>query len=185
MGQSSEGCALIRRLPFVVYTSGIVETNQLQDDARTWDESAPLVRLTPETVREIWSKTYNREGKPDWSHILPYYKESMVFQDTIQRIEGKKEFTKMCRRLTDRCEQLNMDILSVSANETEIFFDWKMQMIFRKTPSTPVFGCTRLTIDEEGRIARQRDYYDLWGDIFNGIPGWRRIYRRFVKRLFG
>jgi len=24
-------------------------------------------------IRELWSKTYNTEGKPDWSHILPYY----------------------------------------------------------------------------------------------------------------
>lgn len=32
---------------------------------------APVERLTPERVRELWSKTYNREGKPDWSHIFP------------------------------------------------------------------------------------------------------------------
>lgn len=23
----------------------------------------------------LWSKTYNLEGKQDWSHILPYYHE--------------------------------------------------------------------------------------------------------------
>ena len=30
-------------------------------------------RLTLELVKELWSKTYNTNGKPDWSHILPYY----------------------------------------------------------------------------------------------------------------
>lgn len=30
-------------------------------------------RLTLEIVKDLWSKTYNTEGKPDWSHILPYY----------------------------------------------------------------------------------------------------------------
>ena len=29
-------------------------------------------RLTLELVKELWSKTYNTNGKPDWSHILPY-----------------------------------------------------------------------------------------------------------------
>ncbi len=37
----------------------------------------------------------------------------------------------------------------------------------------------------DGRIIHQRDYYDLWGDIFNGIPGFRRLYRRFMRRYFG
>lgn len=44
--------------------------------------------LNAERVRELWSRTYNREGKPDWSHILPYYHEDIVFQDSIQRLEG-------------------------------------------------------------------------------------------------
>ena len=29
-------------------------------------------RLTLELVKELWSKTYNTNGKPGWSHILPY-----------------------------------------------------------------------------------------------------------------
>ena len=158
---------------------------QPEHQSRTWDADAPLAPLNSETVLDVWSRTYNKEGKPDWSHILPYYDESIVFQDTIQRIDGKEAFTRMCHRLTKRCEQLNMDISSVSSNGPDIFFDWKMQMVFRKAPSTPVFGCTRLTLNADGRIIRQRDYYDLWGDIFNGIPGWRRIYRRFLARFFG
>ena len=152
---------------------------------RMWTLPSELPPLTTETVREAWSRTYNSEGKPDWSHILPYYADSIVFQDTIQRIEGKDEFTAMCHRLTKRCEQLNMDIHSVAAIGNDIFFEWTMVMVFRKAPSTPMYGCSKLTLDESGAIISQRDYYDLWGDIFNGIPGWRRIYRRLMKRFFG
>ncbi len=144
-----------------------------------------LLPLTLETVRHLWSRTYNTHGKPDWSHILPYYHERIVFQDSIQRIEGIDEFKAMCRRLTKRCDELSMDILSVAQAERDIFLQWKMVMMFRKSPSTPVFGCTKLTLGDYGRIVEQRDYFDLWGDIFNGIPGWRRIYRRFMRRFFG
>ena len=39
--------------------------------------------LNIETIKELWSKTYNTEGKPDWSHILPYYDDHIYFRDSI------------------------------------------------------------------------------------------------------
>jgi hypothetical protein len=66
-----------------------------------------------------------------------------------------------------------------------IFFEWKMQMIFRRFPSSPVYGSSKLTLGEDGCIVEQRDYYDLWGDIFDGIPGFRRVYRWFMRKYFG
>lgn len=151
----------------------------------TSERQSTLEPLTPGLVRELWSKTYNREGKPDWSHIFPYYHEKIVFQDSIQRIEGIDAFVALCQRLTKRCEQLNMDILGIVGDEKFIFFQWKMQMIFRRWPSSPIYGCSKLTLGEDGRIVEQRDYYDLWGDIFDGIPWFRRVYRWFMRRYFG
>ncbi len=141
--------------------------------------------LSPEKFRELWSKTYNTTGKPDWSHIYPYYHPDIIFEDCIQRIEGLQEFKAMCARLTKRCQQLNMEIKSIAMNPGEIFFDWTMVMMFNKYPSTPVNGCSKLTLNEDNLIIRQRDYFDLWGDIFNGIPYFRKPYRKFVRKHFG
>jgi len=142
-------------------------------------------RLTSEKLRELWGKTYNSDGKPDWSHIFPYYHDDIVFHDSIQKIEGKEDFIELCNRLTDRCEQLQMDIISIAQHDNEIFFEWKMTMMFKKFPSTPMFGCTKLTFGEDNRIVKQRDYYDLWGDIFNGIPWFHKPYRKFMHKYFG
>ena len=147
--------------------------------------TVPLTRLDAISVRDLWSKTYNADGKPDWSHIFPCYHPQIVFQDSIQRIEGLGDFRAMCERLTKRCETLQMEIGSIVQESNVIFMDWKMTMTFRKTPSTPIYGSTRLVLHEDGRIIEQRDYYDLWGDIFNGIPGFRRLYRSFMRRFFG
>jgi limonene-1,2-epoxide hydrolase len=141
--------------------------------------------LTAERLRDLWSKTYNTDGKPDWSHIFPYYDENIIFQDSIQRVEGKENFVAMCNRLTTRCEKLNMDILAVATNENEIFFQWIMTMSFKKFPSTPMYGCTKLTMGKENQIIEQRDYFDLWGDIFNGIPYFKNPYRKFMHKKFG
>jgi limonene-1,2-epoxide hydrolase len=154
----------------------------VQNSHQKVDRSRPL---DPELVLEAWSQTYNKNGKPDWSHIFPFYHEEIIFQDPIQRIEGKEAFIEMCNRLTKRCEELRMNIFSIAASENEIFMEWEMTMIFRKTPSTSLFGCTKLELGNDGRITHQRDYYDLWGDILGNVPVMKRVYPRFMQRIFG
>ena len=144
-----------------------------------------LRTLDVHTVRELWSKTCNADGKPDWSHIYPYYHPDVVFQDSIQRVEGMKEFVALCERLTKRCEKLQMEIHAIAQQDNVILMDWTMTMVFKKFPSTPIHGSTRLTLHEDGRIIEQRDYSDLWGDIFNGIPYFKKAYRKFMRRYFG
>jgi limonene-1,2-epoxide hydrolase len=148
-------------------------------------ETDGRLTLDLDTVAALWSKTYNTKGKPDWSHIFPYYHPDVVFQDSIQRIEGKEEFIALCHRLTERCKELRMDVHSVARNGNVFHLQWTMTMMFDRFPSTPVYGCTVLTLHEDGRIVGQRDYYDLWGDIFNGIPWFHGPYRRFMRRKFG
>lgn len=159
-----------------------ISDNQNQKKKLT---SGAISPLTTDLVLDLWSKTYNTKGKPDWSHIFPYYHGKIIFQDTIQKVIGKKAFIEMCNRLTERCEQLQMQILAITHQPPVIFMEWKMTMIFRKTPSTPIFGCTRLTLDENGLIIRQRDYYDLWGDIFQKVPVMRSLYPKFMHKIFG
>ena len=48
-----------------------------------------------------------------------------------------------------------------------------------------MYGSSRLTINEKGKIAEQRDYYDLWGDIFDNIPRFGKMYRKFMIKKFG
>jgi hypothetical protein len=144
-----------------------------------------LDELTTDLVKILWSKTYNTQGKPDWSHIFPYYHPDIVFQDSIQKVEGIEQFQAMCNRLTKRCKSLRMDLSNIMQRENIISMEWVMTMSFKKSPATPLYGVTRLTLGEDGRIIQQRDYYDLWGDIFNNIPYFKRTYRKFLSKYFG
>jgi limonene-1,2-epoxide hydrolase len=141
--------------------------------------------LNAESIKELWSKTYNGEGKPDWSHILPYYDEHICFRDSIQELRGIEEFKAMTRRLTDRSKNLSMNIVRTAQQDKDIFIEWEMTITFRKNPNSKLYGSSRVTLNEEGKIIEQRDYYDLWGDIFDNIPRFGRAYRRFMKRRFG
>jgi hypothetical protein len=77
--------------------------------------------LTKNLVKDLWSKTYNTAGKPDWSHILPYYDNNIYFRDYIQEIRGIEEFTAMPERLTKRSKDLKMNIVN-AVMEENIFF---------------------------------------------------------------
>lgn len=141
--------------------------------------------LTKELFLDLWSKTYNTEGNPDWSHILPYYDENIYFRDTIQEIRGIKEFTAMTERLTKRSKDLKMKIVNSAIEENKIFMEWEMTLSFKKYPSSVLYGSSRLTLNSEGKIIEQRDYYDLWGDIFDNIPRFGKAYRKFLIKKFG
>jgi limonene-1,2-epoxide hydrolase len=141
--------------------------------------------LTKDLVIDLWSKTYNTEGKPDWSHILPHYDDNIYFRDTIQEIRGIEDFTAMTERLTKRSKDLKMNIVKAVMDENIIFIEWEMTLSFKKYPSSVLYGSSRLTLNNEGKITEQRDYYDLWGDIFDNIPRFGKAYRRFMKNKFG
>lgn len=136
-------------------------------------------------IKELWQKTYNSAGKPDWSHILPYYAEDMEFRDSIQGLKGLVDFTAMTERLSTRSKDLKMAVVNASKNGNIMFIEWEMTISFKKRPSSIMYGASRLTINEKGKITFQRDYYDLWGDIFDNIPRFNKMYRKFMRRKFG
>jgi len=96
-----------------------------------------------------------------------------------------KEFKAMTERLTSRSQDLKMKIVNIMMEGKLLFFEWEMTLTFRQTRSSIVYGLSRLTLNEEGKIVEQRDYYDIWGDILDNIPGVSKGYRMFMKKLFG
>jgi limonene-1,2-epoxide hydrolase len=138
-----------------------------------------------EQLTDLWTKTYNAEGKPDWSHILPYYADDIYFRDSIQEIRGIDAFREMTERLAGRSQELHMEIVRTGSRGRNIFIEWEMTISYKKNPRSVVYGASRLSLNEEGKIGEQRDYYDLWGDIFDNIPLFARAYRKFMRKKFG
>ncbi|MFA6801545.1 MAG: nuclear transport factor 2 family protein [Acholeplasmataceae bacterium] len=153
----------------------------MQDELKNYNlDEMLIIDITKE-----WSKTYRTDGKPDWSHIFPYYAKNIFFKDPIQEIHGMDDFTKMTKRLTKRCKSLEMDIKHIIKEDHLIFMEWTMTMKFRIFPKTSMYGTSRLTLSDDGKIIEQRDYYDLWGDMYQRVPVYRGIYRWFMKTFFG
>jgi limonene-1,2-epoxide hydrolase len=138
-----------------------------------------------EQFSELWTRIYKTDGKPDWSHILPYYHKNIYFRDSIQEIRGIKAFTAMTERLTERSKELEFIIHHKTMDGNIIFMEWEMILRFKKYPKSSLYGTSRITLNDEGKIIEQRDYFDLWGDIFDNIPRFGKGYRKFMKKKFG
>lgn len=138
-----------------------------------------------ELLKDLWTNIYNNEGKPDWSHILPYYDEDIHFRDAVQEIRGKQEFIAMTERLIRRSGSLEMEVKNTAQNGNVIFLEWIMKLSFNKYPKSSVYGASRVTLNDAGKIIEQRDFYDLWGDIFDNIPRFGPAYRKFMHKKFG
>ena len=148
------------------------------------DAETDLPALTEEVIRDAWTRTYNIEGKPDWANIYRFYHPDIVFSDPIQHHEGMDAFKGMCEKLAQRSKQLHFDIEGLVVGERYFFMQWTMTLEFRRAPMTPMHGCSKFTLSDDGRIIGQRDYYDMWGDVFAGVPGMKKLYPAFMKKLF-
>lgn len=155
------------------------------EETRHSMDSTEKVVKDADHIKELWSKTYNTEGKPDWSHILPYYADDIFFWDSIQKIHGINEFREMTERLATRSKDLKMKVVRAIKEDSIVFIEWEMTISYKKNPSSVLYGTSRITLNSEGKISEQRDYYDLWGDIFDNIPRFGKAYRRFMRRKFG
>jgi hypothetical protein len=113
---------------------------------------------------DLWKGVYRGKDGVDWSGLLPYYDEDIVFKDSIQEIRGMADFATMDGNL--------------------VFVEWEMVISYKKYPTSSVYGTSRITL-REGKIIEQRDYYDLWGDIIDNIPFLNKGYRWFMKKRFG
>ena len=138
-----------------------------------------------EQLKDLWTNIYNTEGKPDWSHILPYYDDDIYFRDSVQEIHGISEFKAMTERLIARSDNLRMDVKYTARDGNVIFLEWEMRLSFKKYPDSSIYGSSRITLNDIGSIIEQRDYYDLWGDIFDNIPRFNKAYRKFMHKKFG
>ena len=143
------------------------------------------MELDATTIKTLWEKTYNTSGKPDWSHILPYYDDNIVFRDSIQELCGIEAFRAMTARLASRSKALNMNVVRAMMDGNVLFIEWEMTISYKRNPSSVLYGASRLTLNDEGKIIEQRDYYDLWGDIFDNIPRFGKAYRKFIIKKFG
>lgn len=132
----------------------------------------------------LWQDAHSSAEKNGWDFILPYYDNNIIFKDSIQEINGMEKFSEMTRRLDKRSKSMRFIIHNCAMQKDIIFMEWEMVISYWKFPKSSVYGSSRMRL-KNGKVIEQRDYYDLWGDIFDNVPFFRKIYRWFMRKAFG
>lgn len=134
--------------------------------------------------KELWEDIYGSSDRPSWDGIIPYYADDIYFRDSVQEIRGIERFTEMTTRLARRSRNLQFIIHRGNMEGNLIFIEWEMIIAYKRFPKASVYGASRILL-RDGKVAEQRDYYDLWGDIYDNIPVIAPIYRTLMKWWFG
>ena len=132
-----------------------------------------------ETARQLFGEM-SADGEADFGLIETYYHPDVRFRDPIQALEGRAAFIEMSERLVKRCRELRAHVNDAAQTGNVIMLQWTMEMKLGPTPLTRIEGCTKLTLDDQGRVVAHRDYFDLWGDSLGSTPGIGKLYRWFV-----
>ncbi len=156
----------------------------MSTDTATKDDTAE--RFTADTAREMFSfrgKSPTGEGV-DVSIVRKHYHPDVRFRDAIQVVEGRDAVIEMLLRFPQRCKELRCIVHRVVQEGDVIFVEWTTEMVInRRIPTLRDDGCSRLLLDEDGRVIDHRDYFDLWGDMIDAFPRASKVYRKLVGHM--
>ena len=142
----------------------------------------PTARMDLETARRLFGEM-SSDGEADFGLVDTYYHPDVRFRDPIQSLQGRDAFVEMSEKLVRRCSELRARVNDAAQNGPVILLQWTMEMKLGPAPLTTIEGCTKLTLDEDGRVVEHRDYFDLWGDSLGSTPLVGALYRRFVRLM--
>lgn len=100
-----------------------------------------------------------------------FYADDAVFQDPMQRVEGKAAIKGMFRSFAKLFKAVDSKVLDVIEDSERCVIHWQMTFAYKRWPAAAtVKGVTWLTLDKEGKCSSHTDYWDLWQFFKGSLP---------------
>jgi ketosteroid isomerase-like protein len=134
------------------------------------------------TMKQRYVETFEalaRDGEAALPLLRELYHEQVQFEDPIQSVVGIEPFIDANRRLVRRAKSISLNIGTVAVQDGHLFAVWTMSFEPRMGPVMAFEGASHATF-RDGRIAYQRDYWDLLSSAAGAVPGISMVYRRLV-----
>lgn len=134
-------------------------------------------------LRALFSKPYGAPA-PSEQQWREAYSEDVVFEDPTQKQKGLKAYLAAQEGLLRRCDDVLLKPLAIACDGQTAFVEWEMGLKIKGIEFVYP-GTTRLLLNDAGKIADHRDYFDFVGPTFEPVPvigGFVRwLYKRFVN----
>lgn len=103
--------------------------------------------------------------------VEDFYAQDAVFQDPIQRVEGRPAINAMFRSFTRIFKGVETSVLDVIEDNARCVIHWEMTFIYKRWPAAAtVKGVTWLDLNEQGQCVKHTDYWDLWQFFKGSLP---------------
>ena len=126
---------------------------------------------------------FSKDNPRSLDLIDELYAPDMVFEDPLQRVEGRAAFRRVNELILERCSYVRIEDLIAVGDETRVMTTWTMIFRARIGPELRIPGSSELRI-QGGRFVYHRDYWDILGAVMSGLPLVEPIYRKVTAMLW-
>lgn len=100
-----------------------------------------------------------------------FYASNAVFQDPLQRVEGRDAIKGMFRSFTKLFKGVSADVIDEVSENDRTVVRWVMTFDYRGWPAAAtVEGVTWLQLNDHGQCVAHTDFWDLWAFFKGSLP---------------
>ncbi|EHJ94102.1 nuclear transport factor 2 family protein [Vreelandella boliviensis] len=139
----------------------------------------------PEAL-EAFCTFFNKLDNTCTEKLYEVYTEDIVFSDPLHKIEGREALERYFSTMYENVEQCQFHYHTQQLQGQQAFVTWTMTFIHPRLAGgkpVEVEGCSALTFADEGRVQRQRDYFDAGAMLYEQLPLMGSAIRWLKKRL--
>jgi hypothetical protein len=131
------------------------------------------------TLRALFSKPYGSPA-PSEEQWRALYAPDVHFQDPTQEHHGIDAYLAAQQGLLKRCDDIYLKPAALAIEANSAFIEWEMGLKIKGIEFIYP-GCSRLLLNDDGKITDHRDYFDFVGPTFGPVP----VLGGFVRWLYG
>jgi len=112
------------------------------------------------------------------------YAQNATFKDQFNDVVGLERIRQVYQHMFDNLDAPRFVVDSVIGDGDQGCLIWRLECAFKGRPIT-VHGSTHLVLNDNGLIAKHRDYWDTSEEVFERIPVLGSILRMLKRRMAG
>ena len=113
------------------------------------------------------------------------YADQARFKDPFNEVQGLAAIEAIYRHMFGALNAPRFEVTGRVLQGRDCFLTWNFVFRFQKIQpdvQQTVRGCSHLVLDDSGRIATHRDYWDVAEEMYEKIPGLGALMRWLKKR---
>ena len=119
------------------------------------------------------------------ARIGAIYAANARFKDPFSEVQGLPAIVGVYTHMFESLHTPHFVVTGRVLQERECFLTWNFCFRFKNiqpAQEQTVRGCSHLVLDDQGRIATHRDYWDVAEELYEKIPGLGALMRWLKKR---